>query len=36
MVGVQRVESASIVQLERSVETLVRELTRQSRRAASG
>jgi superfamily II DNA or RNA helicase len=36
MVGVQRVESASIAQLERSVETLVRELTRHSRRAAAG
>jgi superfamily II DNA or RNA helicase len=35
-VGVGRVESASIEQLERSVQTLVRELTRQSRRAASG
>jgi superfamily II DNA or RNA helicase len=35
-VGVGRVESASIEQLERSVRTLVRELTRQSRRAASG
>ncbi len=34
--GVGRVESASIEQLERSVQTLVRELTRQSRRAASG
>ncbi len=35
-VGVQRVESASIEQLERSVQALVRELTRHSRRAASG
>jgi superfamily II DNA or RNA helicase len=35
-VGVDRVESASIGQLERSVERLVRELTRHSRRAASG
>jgi superfamily II DNA or RNA helicase len=34
-VGVQRVESASIEQLERSVQSLVRELTRHSRRAAS-
>ncbi|HEY2632094.1 MAG TPA: DEAD/DEAH box helicase family protein [Solirubrobacteraceae bacterium] len=36
VVGVQRVESASIEQLERSVQALVRELTRHSRRAASG
>lgn len=36
VVGVQRVESASIEQLERSVETIVRELTRRGRRAASG
>ena len=35
-VGVGRVESASIGQLERTVERLVRELTRHSRRAASG
>jgi superfamily II DNA or RNA helicase len=35
-VGVQRVESASIEQLERSVQALVRELARHSRRAASG
>jgi superfamily II DNA or RNA helicase len=35
-VGVGRVESASIQQLERSVARLVRELTRHSRRAASG
>lgn len=35
-VGVQRVESASIEQLERSVQALVRELTRHSRRAAAG
>ena len=35
-VGVGRVESASIGQLERTVNRLVRELTRQSRRAASG
>ncbi|HEY8304403.1 MAG TPA: DEAD/DEAH box helicase family protein [Solirubrobacteraceae bacterium] len=34
-VGVQRVESASIEQLERSVRALVRELTRHSRRAVS-
>jgi superfamily II DNA or RNA helicase len=35
-VGVGRVESASIEQLERTVERLVQELTRHSRRAASG
>ena len=35
-VGVGRVESASIEQLERTVQKLVRELTRHSRRAASG
>ena len=35
-VGVSRVESASIEQLERSVRALVKELTRQSRQAASG
>jgi superfamily II DNA or RNA helicase len=35
-VGVGRVESASIEQLERTVARLVRELTRHSRRAASG
>ncbi|MGH2913028.1 MAG: hypothetical protein ACRDJ3_11205, partial [Solirubrobacteraceae bacterium] len=35
-IGVQRVEAASIEQLERSVHALVRELTRHSRRAASG
>ncbi len=35
-VGVGRVESASIEQLERSVRALVKELTRQSRQAASG
>jgi superfamily II DNA or RNA helicase len=35
-VGVGRVESASIEQLERTVDRLVRELTRHSRRAASG
>jgi superfamily II DNA or RNA helicase len=35
-VGVGRVESASIEQLERTIEKLVRELTRHSRRAASG
>jgi superfamily II DNA or RNA helicase len=35
-VGVGRVEAASIEQLERTVEKLVRELTKQSRRAASG
>jgi superfamily II DNA or RNA helicase len=35
-VGVGRVESATIEQLERSIERLVRELTRHSRRAASG
>jgi superfamily II DNA or RNA helicase len=34
-VGVERVDTASIQQLERSVATLVRELTRQSRRAMS-
>jgi hypothetical protein len=32
-VGVKRVDSASIEQLERSVTALVRELTRQSARA---
>jgi len=36
VVGVQRVETAGIEQLERTVQTLVRELTRHSRRAASG
>jgi superfamily II DNA or RNA helicase len=35
-VGVGRVEAASIEQLERTIEKLVRELTRHSRRAASG
>ncbi len=35
-VGVTRVESASIEQLDRSMRTLVKELTRQSRQAASG
>jgi superfamily II DNA or RNA helicase len=35
-IGVGRVESASIEQLERTVNRLVRELTRHSRRAASG
>ncbi len=35
-VGVQRVESATIEQLERSIEKLVRALTRHSRRVASG
>jgi hypothetical protein len=35
-VGVGRVESASIEQLERTVARLVRELTRHSRREASG
>ncbi|HEY5193152.1 MAG TPA: DEAD/DEAH box helicase family protein [Solirubrobacteraceae bacterium] len=35
-VGVTRVESASIEQLQRSVDKLVSALTRQSRRAASG
>ncbi len=35
-VGVGKVESASIGQLERTVDRLVRELTRHSRRAASG
>lgn len=35
-VGVGRVESASIEQLERSVNRLVRELTRHSRRVAAG
>lgn len=34
MVGVQSVESASVKQLERSVELLARELVRRSRRAA--
>ncbi|HZL47854.1 MAG TPA: DEAD/DEAH box helicase family protein [Solirubrobacteraceae bacterium] len=34
-VGVERVETASIPQLERSVETLVKELTRRSRSAAA-
>ena len=34
-VGVTRVESATIEQLERSVARLVRELTRLSRRAAA-
>lgn len=34
-VGVQRVDTASIQQLERSVEALARELTRTSRRAAA-
>ncbi|HEY2140610.1 MAG TPA: DEAD/DEAH box helicase family protein [Solirubrobacteraceae bacterium] len=33
-VGVERVETATIPQLERSIETLVRELTRRSRRSA--
>jgi superfamily II DNA or RNA helicase len=35
-VGVTRVESASIEQLERAVQKLVRELTKHSRRAVSG
>ena len=35
-VGIERVEKASIQQLERSIETLLRELTRTSRRAATG
>jgi hypothetical protein len=35
-VGVTRVESATIEQLDRSVRALVKELTRQSRQAASG
>jgi superfamily II DNA or RNA helicase len=35
-VGVTRVESASIEQLQRSIDKLVSALTRQSRRAASG
>jgi superfamily II DNA or RNA helicase len=35
-VGVTRVDSAGIEQLERSVKVLVKELTRHSRRAASG
>jgi superfamily II DNA or RNA helicase len=35
-VGVQRVDTASIQQLERSIETLVRELTRRGGRAAAG
>jgi superfamily II DNA or RNA helicase len=34
-IGVERVESASIEQLERSIQKLVRELTRSSRRTAS-
>lgn len=34
-VGVTRVESASLEQLERSVRTLVKELTRHSRRSAA-
>ncbi|HST55992.1 MAG TPA: DEAD/DEAH box helicase family protein [Solirubrobacteraceae bacterium] len=36
VVGVQRVDSASIEQLERSIKTLVKELTRLSRPARSG
>ena len=35
-VGVGRVETASIRQLERSIEVLVTELTRGARRAAPG
>ena len=35
-VGVERVEEASIRQLERSIEKLTRELMRSSRRAAAG
>jgi superfamily II DNA or RNA helicase len=35
-VGLQRVEQASIEQLERSIEALLGELTRRERRAASG
>jgi superfamily II DNA or RNA helicase len=35
-VGVHRVDEASIEQLERSIETLVRELTRHSRRTGAG
>ena len=35
-VGVGRVEAASIRQLERSIDVLVRELTRGARRAAPG
>jgi superfamily II DNA or RNA helicase len=35
-VGLERVEDASIQQLERSIEALVGELTRSSRRAAAG
>jgi superfamily II DNA or RNA helicase len=35
-VGLERVEAASIQQLERSIEALVRELTRRGRRAATG
>jgi superfamily II DNA or RNA helicase len=35
-VGVERVDTASIRQLERSIEALVRELSRSSRRAATG
>jgi hypothetical protein len=34
-VGLERVDEATIAQLERSIETLVRELTRGSRRAAA-
>jgi hypothetical protein len=34
-VGIARVDDASIEQLKRSVELLVRELTRRSRRAAA-
>jgi superfamily II DNA or RNA helicase len=35
-VGVERVETATIQQLQRSIEVLMRELTRSSRRAAAG
>jgi superfamily II DNA or RNA helicase len=35
-VGIERVEKASIQQLERSIETLLRELARTSKRAATG
>jgi hypothetical protein len=34
-VGVERVDTASIKQLERSIAALVRELTQSSRRAAA-
>ena len=34
-VGLERVDTASIQQLERSIQALVRELTRSSRRATA-